>query len=45
MNWMFNEARDFTNQDLGSWNVDNVASDEHKYFMKNSGGGNTEPNW
>jgi surface protein len=45
MSYMFNEAKAFTNQDLSSWNVGNVPSNKHNYFMDGSGGGNTEPNW
>ena len=43
MRRMFKEAKAFKNQDLSSWNVGNV--DKHTDFMKDSGGGNTEPNW
>jgi surface protein len=42
---MFKETSAFKNQDLSSWNVGNVPSDEHDEFMTDSGGGNTEPSW
>jgi surface protein len=45
MSAMFQNTRSFTNQDLSSWNVNNVSSDKHASFVTNTGGGNTEPNW
>jgi len=45
MKYMFNGAKAFTNQDLSSWDVNNVPSDKHNDFVKGTGGGNTEPNW
>jgi surface protein len=45
MTFMFNRASVFTDQDLSSWDVDNVPSDKHTGFVYGSGGGNAEPNW
>jgi hypothetical protein len=43
MRLMFYKAYSYKNQDLSSWNVNNVSN--HEYFVDRSGGGNTEPNW
>jgi surface protein len=45
MNSMFEEAKSFRNHDLRPWNVDKVGSLSRNNFMKNAGGGNTEPIW
>jgi surface protein len=45
MDYMFKYAKGFKNQDLSSWNVNNVASDKHDSFVINTGGVNTEPIW
>jgi hypothetical protein len=42
---MFYKAKAFTDQNLSSWDVGNVQSDKHYYFIYKTGGGNTEPNW
>jgi hypothetical protein len=43
MIWVFRDANAFTDQNLSSWNVDNVQ--RHNNFIMHTGGGNTEPKW
>jgi hypothetical protein len=45
MEEMFYGTSVFVDQNLSSWNVAKVPSNKHNDFMKNSGSGNTEPNW
>jgi hypothetical protein len=40
---MFNNASNFSNQDLGMWDISNVT--DHSDFMYGAGSGNIEPNW
>jgi surface protein len=43
MESMFEDASSFRNHDLRGWDVTNVS--QHQDFMKDAGGGNTEPNF
>jgi surface protein len=45
MEHMFYHAKAFKNHDLSSWDVGNVPSNKHDYFMDDTGGKNTEPKW
>jgi len=44
MNAMFYYASAFSNQDLSSWNVNNVHGN-HSNFFTGAGAGNIEPLW
>jgi hypothetical protein len=43
MGSMFYNAHAFKNQDLSSWNVNNVSV--RAYFAEWTGGGNIKPKW
>jgi len=40
---MFWGAEAFSYYDLSGWDVENVT--DHRYFLKDAGEGNVEPNW
>jgi surface protein len=43
MDYMFEDASNFTDQDLSGWNVSKVTT--HVLFFNGAGPGNIEPNW
>jgi surface protein len=43
MGYMFDEASAFKEQNLSSWDVSKVKN--HRYFMRDAGNGNIQPNW